>query len=94
MDSEFNNRQQILDAFDEHWEKFSQHFDWRIQKTKDSIQMEAHRQLVNSLQHKVSMQANIIRKMEAVFSAVNINPREHALWSKQIPYGGENDLRA
>lgn len=71
-------QQQILAAFDEHMDKFK----WRMRETESAIEVEAYRQLVDSLSSKANNLSHQIERMEAVFKALNINPREHIAWIK------------
>jgi hypothetical protein len=71
--------QQILKAHDEHWDKFR----WRYRQDEKRLEAEAYRQLVEQLVAEVNAYRATNQKLEHVFKALGINPREHKAWAEK-----------
>lgn len=72
---------QILKAFDEHMDKFM----WRIRDLQESVEIEAYRQLVDSLTYELNKARNVKNKLEYVFKCLGIDPRETPHWATKGP---------
>lgn len=78
--SRYLEPQQILNAFDEHWDKFR----WRYRQDEQRLEAEAYRQLVETLSAELKSMRHVNEKLEHVFKAVGIDPREHKAWVEKV----------
>jgi hypothetical protein len=73
--------QQILGAFDDHFEKFN----WRIADIKDRVEAKAYRQLIATLQSENNSLKGYIRKLEYVSFKAGLKLKEHPAWADKVP---------
>jgi hypothetical protein len=75
--------QQILNAFDKHFDQFKS----RLRKVQGQIEIEAYRQLIETLTHQLNSERQVNAKLEHVFKSLDIDPREQKAWAEKLPEG-------
>jgi hypothetical protein len=75
-----SNPPQILEAFDEHWEKFQ----WRLGSLKDAVEAAAYRQLVGLLTAELNQARHLNKKYLHVFKALDVDPTRHKAWAEKM----------